>query len=259
MFRSLRLLKWALIGGAIIVATSYITSEGWSDAALDPAEVEAIEQVVKDYLLANPELIEEALAGLEVRRVAQKEQRQHDSIMASHDELYDDRGSHIIGNLDGDVTVVEFFDYRCSYCKRVFSTVRALMNSDTNLRLVYKEFPILGPESTYASRFALSARKVDPDKYVALHNGMMKVAGRLDRAAVFAVAAELGFEPETVEAGMGAADISATLDANYRLAERLGVGGTPAFIIGDQVVAGAVSLERFAAIVKDTRTGCATC
>jgi len=259
MFRLLRLLKWALIGGAIIAAALYITSEGRSKTVLDPVGVEAIEQIVKDYLLANPELIEKALAGLEVRRVAEKKQRQHDSIVASYDELYDDPGSHITGNLDGDVTVVEFFDYRCSYCKRVFSTVRALMNSDANLRLVYKEFPILGPQSTYASRFALSARKIDPDKYVALHNGMMKVAGGLDRAAVFAVAAELGFEPETVEAGMGAADISATLDANYRLAERLGVGGTPAFIIGDQMVPGAVSLERFAAIIEETRTGCATC
>ena len=259
MFRSLRLLKRALIVGTIIAAAFYITSEGRSEAALEPAEIEAIEQVVKDYLLANPELIEEALAELEVRRVAEKERRQRESIVASYDELYDDPGSHVTGNLDGDVTVVEFFDYRCGFCKRVFPTVRALMNSDANLRLVYKEFPILGPESTYASRFALSARKLDPDKYVALHNGMMKVAGRLDRAAVFAVAAELGFEPEAVEAGIGAADISATLDANYRLAERLGVGGTPAFIIGDQVVPGAVSLERFAAIVEETRSSCITC
>ena len=256
MFRSLRLLKRVLIGGAIIAAAFYLTSEGRTETALDQA---AIERIVQDYLLANPELIEEALAGLEIRRQAEKEQAQRDAIIASGDELYSDPGSHVAGNPEGDVTVVEFFDYRCAYCKRVFPTVVALMESDPNLRLVYKEFPILGPDSTYASRFALAARKLDPDKYVALHNGLMRVRGGLDRAAVFAVAAELGFEPAAVEAGISAADITATLDANYRLAERLGVGGTPAFIIGDQMVPGAISLERFNAIIEETRTGCLTC
>ena len=259
MFRTVRMMWRALTAAIIVIGALYLSTVGDAETAFTPAQIEAIEGVIESYLVEHPEVIERATTRLEAKRQEAEEAAQRDAILTSRMELYDDLGSHSTGNPNGDVTIVEFFDYRCGYCKRVFPTVLALLDQDPNLRLVLKEFPILGPESEYASRFAMAARKLDPDKYVPLHNALMESRGGLNRATVFQIATEVGLIPEVVETGINAPDISATIRANYQLAERLGIGGTPAFVIGDQMVPGAISLERFAEIIDETRRNCITC
>ena len=216
-----------------------------------PLTREQVEQIVRDYLLRNPEVILEAVQSLEDKRRAQAETAQRAAVSAKRDAILKDPDAPVAGNPNGDVTLVEFFDYRCPYCKRVAEPLAELLKADRNLRFVYKELPILGPESVVASRAALAARA--QGKYQPMHDALMRARGTLDEQAVFRIAGEVGLDVGRLKADMARPEITAMLDRNLKLAKDLGLNGTPAFVIGDRVIPGAVDLDTLKQLVADAR------
>jgi protein-disulfide isomerase len=169
------------------------------------------------------------------------------------DQVFNDPEVPVLGNRRGDVTLVEFFDYQCGYCKAVHADVRRLIDSDTNIRLVYKEFPILGPASITASRAALAAQR--QGKYDALHVALMENRGQLDDDKIYRIAASAGLDLDRLKKDMQAPEISEALQKNLRLASELNIRGTPAFVVGDQIVPGAVGLDKLKELIASGRAG----
>ena len=222
---------------------------------LSTERVEAIEDLIENYILDNPEVILRAVQRLDEREREQQDADKRAAITENRDALYADVNSHVAGNPDGDVTVVEFFDYRCPYCRRSMAAVQAILEEDPNIRFVFKEFPVLGPDSLVASRAAIVAQRVDPGKYLAFHRALMGARGVLDKAAVLQIAAEVGLDAEHLGEAMDRPDVAAIIDQNYALAGALGVNGTPTFLIGDVLVPGAIDVDAFRAIIAEVRAG----
>jgi len=211
----------------------------------------AIEVIVRDYILSNPEIIVEALRGFEERQRLADVERAQRRITESRDDLQNDPSDPIGGNPDGDVTVVEFFDYQCPYCKVVAPRLTQLLQDDSDIRFVYKEWPILGPVSDIAARAALAARM--QGDYVAFHDRLMTASGRLTEESIFRAAEELGFDIQQLRRDMAAPEIDEIIRRNRALADRLGISGTPAFVIGDVFVPGAIGLAELRALVEQSR------
>jgi protein-disulfide isomerase len=211
-----------------------------------------VEKIVRDYLLREPEVVYEALQELQRRQAAAAEARQREAIAANQSELLDAAHDPVGGNPDGDVTLVEFFDYRCAYCRRVVPSMQALLDEDRDLRVVFKELPVLGPDSVRAARAALASRK--QDGYVPFHFVLM-AADDLSMEGIRAAAAEVGLDPDRLESDMSAPDVLAAIEANYALANELGIEGTPAFVIGDQLIPGAVEKARLEQLIREARAG----
>jgi protein-disulfide isomerase len=206
-----------------------------------PAGQERIEQIIHDYLLAHPEVVLEALQAAQVKEKQKQQEASRAAIAAHRKDLLEDAAAPIGGNPNGDVTLVEFFDYRCPYCKQVKPSIDALLKQDPNLRLVYKEWPILGPPSVFAAHVALAAFR--QGKYERFHNAMMAAKGEITPQVVLKVAGDAGLDVEKVKAEMNAPEIEQLIKRNYELADALGIRGTPAFIVGDELIPGAVDLE----------------
>lgn len=231
-----------------------------SVTAADPQaapDTEAIEKIVRDYLIRNPEVIVEALEELERRREIADQERAREAIVANREALLEDPGSYVAGNENGDVTIVEFFDYRCPYCKRSLSALMATLEKDPNVRVVFKEFPILGEESVLASRAAIAS--IQQGKYLDYHNALMESGNDLNEQSVLRIAREVGLDADKLMADMFSSEVTEVIRDNYLLAEALGIGGTPAFVIGDQLIPGAIDERRFAELIQEARTGCLTC
>ena len=193
------------------------------------------------------------------REQAAKQRQQRQALVELRQSLENDPGSHVGGNLNGDITVVEFFDYRCTYCKRVLPNLAHLMRTDTNVRVVFKEHPILGPDSLMASRAAIAARVQDRDLYMPFHSALMKSRGVFSENRIFDIAREVGLNTDQLKHDMEAPEIENIISRNYAQAKTLGIQGTPGFVIGDQVIPGYIDREQLAALVEEARTGCTTC
>jgi protein-disulfide isomerase len=222
-----------------------------SGGALPPEQVQAIERIVHDYLLRNPQVILDAVEKLEQKRNDEAQAAAKSAITERRNELLHDPDTPVAGNPNGDVTIVEFFDYRCPYCKQVEPALAQLRKDDPQLRFAYKEFPILGPESVIASRAALAARK--QDKYQQLHDALMHAHGRLDEATVLKIGAEAGLDVKRLKADMDSPDIEDIIGRNMDLARALNITGTPGFLVGDQLVPGAVDLPTLKKLVAEAR------
>jgi len=221
--------------------------------APSPAQREAFDAAIRDYLLRNPEVVVEALQAFETKQKLEQAAQQRAAIAALQDELARDPDSHVAGNPAGDVTVVEFFDYRCSYCKRAKPEVAELLRRDGKVRLVLKEFPILGPDSVVASRIAIATLLTQRDRYPKLHQLLMDSRGTLEEAATLQIAAEAGVDVTRLKQSLADPRIDRTLAANRALAQRLGIEGTPAFVIGNALVPGAVPADRLLDLVAAAR------
>jgi protein-disulfide isomerase len=217
----------------------------------EPAELDPFEQRVREYLLRNPEVIMEALQILQERQRAAEAENLKRAIAERSEEILNDPDAPVGGNPSGDVTLVEFFDYNCPYCRRVAPTVVELGESDPDLRVVYKEFPILGPESEFAARAALAARK--QGKYVPFHNALMRATDQVTEQTVIEIAREVGVDTEQLKADMQDPAIEGAIARNLRLANALGITGTPSFIIGQELVPGAADLGRLQGLVVRAR------
>ncbi len=218
------------------------------------AEREAFRAEVRAYLLEHPEVIVEAIQILESRREAEEGKADAELIAENRDAIFNDPDDWVGGNPDGDVTLVEFFDYRCGYCKRAHPEVQALIEQDPEIRYVAKEFPILGPASVAASRMALAALDMDSSKYGELHDALMSFEGQLTEAAAYQIARSVGYDTEALEERAGSDGIEARIRENYRLAQALGINGTPGFVLEDRIIRGYLPLEDMASEVAEVRS-----
>jgi protein-disulfide isomerase len=210
-----------------------------------------IEKIVHDYLIAHPEVIKEAIIALQAKEDAQKADDQSQAVTAHKGELFSDAATPVAGNPIGDVTLVEFFDYHCPYCKAVAEPLAQLLQEDKGVRLVLKEFPILGDDSKLASKAALAA--VAQGKYWEFHQALLDHRGAFDMDTLKAIAAKVGIDTKKLVADMSDAKTEPLIDNNHKLADALDIGATPTFVIGDQVVEGAVPLDQLKALIKKAR------
>jgi len=210
---------------------------------------QVIEKVIQDYLLRNPIIIRQAINALRVKEENTKKARVSETLKTYKQQIFRDETSPVGGNPKGDITVVEFFDYNCGYCKRAATTLKAVVKRNPNIRVVYKEFAILGPESTTAARAALAAHR--QGKYIEFHEGLM--AGEANESNIVALVKSLGMDYSRFRKDMGGPDIEAILQKNYQLANILGITGTPVFVIGARIIPGAVSEEVLQRAVKEER------
>ncbi len=220
-------------------------------AQFTPEQRQAIEAIVHDYLAKNPEMLLETLQAAEDKVKNDAHDKASAALISHRKEVFDDPDSPVAGNPKGDVSLVEFFDYRCPYCKQVEPALESLLRQDKELRFVYKEFPVLGPASLTAARAALAARK--QGKYDAFHHSMMALKGQIDDDAVFKVAGSVGLDVARLKTDMTAPDIDRTLKANFKLADELDIRGTPGFVVGDEIVPGAVSLDALKQLIDAAR------
>ncbi|HZF42186.1 MAG TPA: DsbA family protein [Sphingomonadaceae bacterium] len=217
-------------GGAMLVA---------APATVSAPERARIEQVVRDYILRNPEIIQEAALKLQSREVGKL-------VSANRAAFETPYKNAFAGNPRGDVTLVEFFDYACGYCRQSVAVIDRLLAEDKNLRVVYREFPVLGPDSDAAARASLAAAAVSSARYNAFHHALF-AAGRPEPATLARVAAAQGVSMA------GTPEINAELSANAQLAAAIGVRGTPAFIVGEEIFPGAVAYETLKQAIADVR------
>lgn len=212
---------------------------------------EAIEKIVRNYLLKNPAVIREALQALQVQEQKEREERAANTMNALRSEIFLDPGSPVGGNNAGDVSIVVFFDYNCGYCKKTLPQLQALSQKDPLVRIVFKELPILGPQSMTAAKAALAAGR--QGKYVEFHNALFD-AESTDETAIKNISKTLGLDFTKLQKDMVDPKIDEQLARNARLAGSLDINGTPAYIVGDRIIPGAIdsdSLARFVAIERD--------
>jgi len=243
---------------AVLLATITIAFAcGQASAAdgLNPSQKKDVEKVVQDYILKNPEILMRAIQEYQIRQRITERERAKKSLVTLGPDLHQNKTSPVIGNPNGDVTIVEFFDYRCGYCKRVFPTIQALLKEDGNIRYVLKEYPILGPDSLIASQASLAVWEQEPKKYLPLHTALMKVRGQLNQTKILNVARKLGINTDMLQKGMKGVMVRGELNKNMELAEALGISGTPAFVIGQQLVPGAISKEELKKLIATARKG----
>ncbi len=241
---------WALVAICAIAAAGALPV---SAAEMTAERRKAIENVVESYLLRNPEVVERAMRALEAKREAAKERAGAAAVEKYRRDLFESPASPIGGNVDGDVTVVEFFDYRCGVCRRVHPIVAELTASDGKIRRVYVEWPILGPESVFAARAALASRNQGGAKYLRFHDLMMESRGQLDKGKVLSLAEKAGLDRRRLERDLDAPEIARIINRNYAIADALDLDGTPSFVIGRKVIRGGRDLNTMRQFVADAR------
>lgn len=242
---------YAILGvtiGLLLIVLLWPAPRG-HDALADKARVSA---AVAEALRSNPEMIVEALQAMQARQGQMEQMRANQAVAANRARLEHDGNSYVGGNPRGDVTLVEFYDYRCPYCREAQATVNALIKADPNLRVVYKEFPILGPQSLIAARAAVAAR--NSSYYPAFHDALMTAPSPLTEDAVLKIAGSVGINVSALQLEMTLLDIDQIIAANHALAKDIGINGTPAFVMGDVMVPGVVSLSELQRMIADLRT-----
>ena len=253
---SFRLLTAALFAFALCGAPQMASAQSFSDTQRSD-----IEGIVKSYLIAHPEVLEEAMAELNKRQAAAETEKHEMSVAKNADTIFNSPRGVTLGNKDGDVTFVEFFDYNCGYCKRAMADMLDLMKSDPKLKVVLKEFPVLSPGSVEAAQVAVAVRMQDPTgkKYLDFHQKLLGGRGQADRARALAAAKEAGLDTAKIEKDLASPEVRATIEENFKLAEAMGMNGTPSYVIGKQVVIGAIGLDGLKEKISAARCGKATC
>jgi protein-disulfide isomerase len=216
-----------------------------SAQSFTPDQRHQIESIIKDYLMAHPEVMQDVLAVVDKHQKEAEAQKTAATIKANRTTLFNSPHEVVLGNPNGNVTAVEFFDYNCAYCKHALPDMTKLLQSDGNLRFVLKEFPVLGPGSVDAAHVAVAARMQDPTgaKYIEFHQKLLGGRGAADLARALAVAKEVGFDMARLQQDMNSPEVKTTIDEDMKLADELGIDGTPSYVIGDQLVVGAVGFD----------------
>jgi len=213
-----------------------VASQPSSDTAMARADIEA---VVRDYLLANPDILMEMQTALEVRQEEEQRVSQQETIASASDEIFNAAYDGIVGNPQGSTTIVEFYDYNCGFCKRAMEDMEALVAKDPDLRFVLKEFPILGPDSQKAHIVSMAFRALSPEQYGAFHRALIS-GGRATEDSAIAVALELGADEQALRSEMQNPAIRMAFENTYELANRLAITGTPSYVVGNEVIFGAL-------------------
>ncbi len=252
--RSFRLFAPALIALACLGAPTAAPAQSFTDTQRSD-----IETIVKNYLIAHPEVLEEAMNELSKRQAAAETQKHEESIAKNADAIFNSPRGVTLGNKDGDVTFVEFFDYNCGYCKRAMADMMDLLKNDPKLKVVLKEFPVLSEGSVDAAKVAVAARMQDPKKYLDFHQKLLGGRGPADKARALAAAKDAGYDTAKLEKDLASPEVKATIEENFKLAEDMGLNGTPSYVIGKQIVVGAVGLDGLKEKIGLARCGKATC
>ncbi len=236
----------------LAVALSFsLAAPAHAQDGFDAKEKAEIEKIIHDYLVENPEVLVKAFDTLERRQQAAELAKTGAAIEQRHDAIYANPHDFVAGNPEGDVTIVEFFDYQCGYCKRSFQPLMDFVQKDGNVKLILKEFPILGPASLVATKAAMAAKK--QDGYMAMHRALYEHKGELDEQAIMEIAEEAGLDAEKLAKDMNDPAIADMVSQQYDLAEALGIDGTPAFIVGGTLYPGAADEERLQHMVDTAR------
>lgn len=217
-------------------------------AAEEALTKEAVEKIVHDYIMEHPDVILDAVNQYQQRTM---EEKQKAAVETNREYLFRDERSPVIGNPEGDVTIVEFFDYNCGYCKRVLPTVQELINEDKNIKVIFKDIPILGPTSETAAKWALAAQK--HNKYFEFHTALMNHKGPITDDTLSKIATDLELDPARLKKDAETTDVLLQIERNRSLFTQMGLGGTPAFIIGDEVVPGAIGKDEMLKLIEKTR------
>jgi len=251
-----RLIVPALIALALVGAPRVASAQSFTDTQRGD-----IETIVRSYLLAHPEVLEEAMAELSKRQAVADAAKHEATIATNADTIFNSPRGVVLGNKDGDVTFVEFFDYNCGYCKRAMADMLDLMKNDSRLKVVLKEFPVLSQGSVEAAQVAVAVRMQDPTgkKYLDFHQKLLGGRGPADKARALAVAKDVGLDMARLEKDMASPETKATIAENFKLAEDMGMNGTPSYVIGKQVVIGAVGLDGLKEKISQARCGKETC
>ena len=247
MFRSI------LAAAVMVLAAS--ASQAFEIESMTEMERDIFRAEIRDYLLENPEVLMEAIAVLEEKRAAEAAAQEGVLLEQYRSAIFDDGYSWIGGNPDGDVTIVEFLDYRCGFCKRAHPEVQTLLSDDGNIRFIVKEFPILGAESELASRYAIATKLTEGDEvYAAVHDALMEWNGAVNEGALGRIARDVGIsDHDAVLAEMNSDEVSKIIASNRALGQALQIQGTPSFIMGDTFVRGYVDLNEMQSIVDSIR------
>ena len=237
MIRPLPSLAAAAVAIAVMAAGEPARAQNFTDE-----QRREIGTIVRDYLMKNPELLQEVIGELE-KRQAVAEADKHKAAISTHREaLFNSKRQVNLGNPQGDVTLVEFFDYNCGYCKRALADMLELLKSDQKLRFVLKEFPVLGPGSVEAAQVAVAVNMQDRTgkKYLEFHQKLLSGRGQIDKAKALAAAKDVGLDMARIEKDLQSGEVKATLEESVKLAEALGISGTPSYVVGESVIPGAV-------------------
>ncbi|UVF17774.1 DsbA family protein [Microvirga terrae] len=256
-FSLLSIGRTAALLGALAIAPAAMAQS----SVFNEQQKQAIGEIVKDYLVKNPEVLTEVIAELEKRQAEAQQVAQASAVKETKQSLLNASHSYIVGNPSGDITLVEFFDYNCGYCKKALSDVQTLMKSDPNLRVVLKDFPVLGPDSVEASRVALAVKnQLQGQKLFDYHIKVLESRGRVNGERAMAVAKEMGVDMARLQKDVESSEVRAALQENMALGDKLNLTGTPAFIVGETVIPGAVGMEPLKQLVDNVRQcGKASC
>ncbi|MEO1677340.1 MAG: DsbA family protein [Pseudomonadota bacterium] len=228
--------------------------ESFDFSSMSAAESAAFGEAVRSYLLENPEVLMEAIGILESRQELEAAQRDEELVATHAASLFGDDHSWVGGAPEGDITVVEFIDYRCGFCRRAHPEVQELIATDGRIRLIVKEFPILGEQSVLASRFAIAVKKLGGDEaYKAAHDALIEMPGDVNELALELLAVDLGLDPAAVLETMGTQEVTDIILANRTLAQQLEIRGTPTFVVGDTMLRGYVPLDGMREVVAAER------
>ena len=224
--------------------TSPVPATG-APEAFSAAQTREIENIVKNYLVQHPEVLQDAMDALDRRQKEADAEKARITIKDNNAAIFDSTHQVVLGNPQGKVTMVEFFDYNCAFCKRAMPDMLELLKTDSDLKFVLKEFPVLGPGSVEAAHVAVAARMQDPSgkKYLEFHQKLLGGRGPADKMRALAVAKDVGFDMPRLEKDMNSDEVKATIEENMKLADALGVNGTPSYVVGDEVVIGAVGID----------------
>ena len=232
-----------LVGASMLLALA--TASHAQAQTFSADQRHEIESIVKDYLLQHPEVMQDVMAEMEKRQQAAEAEKHRAAVVENNAALFSSPHQVVLGNPNGDVTMVEFFDYNCGFCKRALPDMLTLLKTNPNLKFVLKEFPVLGEGSVEAARVAVAARMQDPTgkKYIEFHQKLLGGRGVADKARALAVARDVGFDVARIEKDMTSDEVKKTIAESMKLADALGVNGTPSYVVSGEVVVGAVGLD----------------
>ncbi|MEM6680209.1 MAG: DsbA family protein [Pseudomonadota bacterium] len=235
------------------LASSPRAESGIDFSAMSDAERQAFGEAVRQFLLDNPETVYDALQALQIRREAEQEEAERAVVAQYLGALHDTSYAWEGGNPEGDITVVEFLDYRCGFCKRAHPAVKEVLERDPNVRLIVREFPILGPESVAAGRMAMAGYRLEPELYPQLNDALMSHEGALTETMAYRIADGVGYDIAELKSLANSDEIAREIDKTYQLAEVLEIQGTPTFIVGNQIVRGFQPVDEFLQTIAGAR------
>ncbi len=242
----------ALLSAALFLAL--LGTAAPAQEAMTDAERTAFRAEVRAYLLENPDVLVEAMNVLQAREQAAAAEKEKLIVTDNHDAIFNDTASWVGGNPDGDVTVVEFLDYRCGYCRKAWQEVDELVKSDGNIRFVMKEFPILGEQSVISSRFAIAVLQLHgAEAYATTHDALIALRADATPESLERLAGDLGYDWGAVAARMDAPEVTSVIEANHALAQKLDISGTPTFVVDGTMVRGYLPLDGMRQIIADER------